>query len=81
MKKLKDIKRVLENKNINYSEWENGQGISIQICELGDNYYGYGENAPNRIKIDDKEIRELALEKDHRVHFTYCENCCACGSW
>lgn len=81
MKKIKDIKRILENKNISYSEWDNGQGITIQACELGDNYYNYGEDAPDKIKIDDEEIRKLDLENDHRIHFIRCEDCCGCGSW
>lgn len=81
MKKLKDIKRILQNKNIDYFEWDNGQGITIPICELGDNHYDYGKKAPAKIKIDDEEIRKLDLENDHRVHFLCCENCCRCGGW
>jgi len=43
MEKLKNIKRKLDEMEVNWSETENGQGIEIKACEIGDNFYDYGE--------------------------------------
>ena len=50
----------------------------IQSCQLGDNFYDYGQS-PKRIKIDDKDL--LFLQSDSRIKILDCESCCGCGGW
>ena len=43
MEKLKNIERKLDELGVDWFRSENGQNIEIKACEIGNNFYDYGE--------------------------------------
>lgn len=76
MIRMKEIKRLLDERDIEY-EIEN-QRIHILSCDLGNNFYNYGE-PKKTITIDDEQLKFLST--DFRVNIITCENCCCCSGW
>ena len=76
MVKLKEIKMLLKQMDIPFSEWDNGQGIDIPACYLHPrNAYSPDSEAPDTILYK----KELSfLKDDHRVRVRLCENCSNC---
>lgn len=79
MMKFKEIKMLLKQMDIKFSEWDNGQGIDIPACYLHPrNAYSPDAEAPDTILYK----KELSfLKNDHRIHARLCENCCNCSDW
>lgn len=77
MLRLKEVCALLDKKHIEYDR--DGQYIRIFSCALGDNFYDYGEE-PKKIKIDDKEVRQV-ISNDPRVKIFDCSDCGGCGGW
>lgn len=77
MEKLKNIKRKLDEMEVNWSESENGQNIEIKACEIGNNFYDYGEEPTPIVFSKQYEF----LKDDHRVHIIDCQSCCGCAGW
>ena len=74
MKKLKEIEKEFPH------SWrtDNGQQLYIRWCEVGDNFYDYGQAKPLKMKFDKKYEY---LRNDPRIRFTTCEDCCGCAGW
>lgn len=74
--KTQEIKELLDKKHIKYEE----RSIYIRIlsCDLGDNFYDYGDN-PKPLVIDDEELQFLVNEP--KVYIVDCEGCCGCAGW
>ncbi|NLA64220.1 MAG: hypothetical protein GX857_13605 [Bacteroidales bacterium] len=77
--KLEELEKLLKEKGISYTCYDEETGVRILSCALGeDNFYDYGER-PKKTKIDDKELR--FLENHPKVTILECCNCCACAGW
>lgn len=78
MLKLKNIEKNFNN----FSAWrsDNNQQLYIKCCALGNNFYDYGENQPE--KIDFSICPNLkGIESDPRISIIWCEDCCSCAGW
>lgn len=73
MRKLKEIEKMFSGC------WrsDNGQIVYIKACEVGDNFYDYGEE-PKDIAFD-KEF--TFLKDDFRIRIVECCDCCGCAGW
>lgn len=77
MEKLKNIERKLDELGIDWFRSEDGQSIEIKACEIGNNFYDYGEE-PTPIVFNKKYE---FLKGDHRIHILDCQACCGCAGW
>ena len=73
MRKLKDIEKEFPSSYRN----DNGQILYIRSCDVGDNFYDYGET-PKPFKI---EPQYKYLLDDHRIRFYGCDECGMCSGW
>lgn len=77
MKRLKDIE-----KRFGEDCWRssNGQRLSVKACCLGDNFYDYGEDEPEKLSYEYCPDLE-GLEDDPRIEIIMCCDCCQCAGW
>lgn len=80
MKSLAEIEKELTQKGIEFWHEDDNQTLVIQSCQLGNNFYDYEEDPPE--KLDFSLFPELEeLEDDPRIHILWCSGCCGCAGW
>lgn len=78
--KIKEIIKILEEQKIDFELdfFDNEEKIFIKSCDLGDNFYDYGEREPE-LRIDNSKLK--FLEDCNNVIITRCCDCCGCAGW
>ena len=80
MKPLAEIEKELTQKGIEFWYENDNQTLVIQSCQLGNNFYDYEEDPPE--KLDFSLCPELEeLEDDPRIYILWCSDCCGCAGW
>ena len=80
MKSLAEIEKELTQKGIEFWHEDDNQTLVIQSCQLGNNFYDYEEDPPE--KLDFSRFPELEeLEDDPRIYILWCSDCCGCSGW
>ena len=72
---LEEIMRFLEDNNVEYYEYDKSVGICA--CQIGDNFYDYGER-PQAVVFDEKF---KFLKDNPKVIILECCDCCGCAGW
>lgn len=76
---MEELKKLLEKLDISYEKYEHY--ISISSCQIGENYYDYGEDPPEEIDLCE-EYEELRPYLDSEyLEITDCSSCWGCGTW
>ncbi len=77
---FEELKEYLNKNEIEFFEMEDTEEeiVCIKWCEIGDNFYDYGEEPPTRIKFN-KGLE--FLKDDPKVILIECSECCACAGW
>lgn len=80
MKRLKDIERELDKREIEHWREENGQRLVFRSCEIGNNFYDYEDEPPANLNFAlHPDLAEL--EDDPRIYILWCSDCCGCAGW
>ena len=81
---FEELKEYLNKCKIKFFEMEDEDAdaekeiVYIYWCEIGDNFYDYGEKRPKHTHFYKKfEF----LRDDPRVVLLDCADCCGCASW
>lgn len=77
MIKLKDIEKKLKKEKVRYFRSENEQFLYVYSCDIGNNFYDYGEEEPP-LKI---KSEFSFLKDDFRIKIIRCCDCCCCAGW
>lgn len=77
---FKELKEYLNKNKIEFFEMEDTEEeiVCIYWCQVGDNFYDYGEKPPKHMNF--KKDLEF-LKDDPRINFIECCNCCGCAGW
>ena len=80
MKSLEEIEKELTQKGIEFWYENDNQTLVIQSCQLGNNFYDYEEEPPEKLDFSlHPELKEL--EDDPRIYILWCSACCGCAGW
>ena len=86
LKEFEWIKKELKNLGIKFDEYPSDDGftyIRILSCDLGSNFYDYGEDEPegfNWYEWIPEDFRD-DLADSPVVYIIKCSECCRCSGW
>ena len=72
--KLKQIEKMFPR---SFRDENNQQLLYIYACDVGNNYFEYGEEIQPVHFYDKYQF----LENDWRIYIITCDECFGCGSW
>lgn len=57
--------------------------VFIQWCQIGANFFDYGEPEPETMNIDEKGKKLITLAKNAGIelNFLKCDECSGCAGW
>lgn len=78
-KQMAEIIEKLEKAGVNFEyHGFDEKVVVLRACEIGDNFYDYGDEAPDKMECEE----ELKFVLDNPlIYIKDCSECCGCAGW